>query len=426
MLNHVKTLARAAYARVPMLVIFALIAALDHALRSLLPADSGVILAMALASYAGSASYDQANAHYLDLSDVLSAVLLADTFFLGRVPMGEAGTQTVHYWTEDTLNATVVTVAIAISNGDTSLVLGSGQGAKLRIGALLQDEAILSDEVMQVTAISTDTITVARSVGDSQPAASGGEAHAAACSLRVIGMPVQEGDSGVTDMSVIRSRKSNTFQIFKREVEVSGTTKAIKSAGVPNEFNYQIAQRMLEIHRELGMAHLTGVQISAGSDTVYRSMDGVSNVVRIGANTLTAAEALSESTVNALCTLIWNKGGQPNLLVGHDTQMTKFAELYKDKIRLVASDRQVGRFITKFLTDKGIELDLLTDRWAKKHELLAVDSSRLSLHPLVGRAMHMEPLAKTGDADRAMIIGEYTQVTRNAAQSHALHRALTA
>lgn len=381
---------------------------------------------MALAAYAGLASYDQSNAHFLDLSDVLSAVLLADTFFLGRVSMGEAGTQVIHYWTEDALNAVAVTVAIAIANGDVSIVVGSGQGAKLRIGALLQDEAIGSDEVMQVTAISTDTLTIVRSVGDSQPAAAGGEAHLAGCSLRVIGQPVQEGDEGVNDISLARSRKSNTFQIFKREVAVSGTTKAIKSAGVPNEFNYQIAQRMLELHRELGMAHLTGTQISAGSDTVYRSMDGVSNVVRIGANTVTGAEALSEATVNNLGTLIWNKGGQPNLVVGHDTQMTKFAEMYKDKIRLVASDRQVGRFVTKFLTDKGIELDLLTDRWAKKHELLVTDSSRLSLHPLQGRAMHMEPLAKIGDTDRAMIIGEYTQVTRNAAQSHALHRNLTA
>ncbi len=388
---------------------------------------------MALATYAGAASYDQANSHFLDLSDVLSAVLLADTFFLGRVPMGEAGSQTIHYWTEDSLNAVAVTVAIAIANNDVTFDVGSGQAAKIRIGALLQDEAIGSDEIMQVTAISSNTLTVSRSVGDSQPAASGGEAHLAGCSLRVIGQPVQEGDEGVNDLSVTRLRKSNTFQIFKREVAVSGTTKAIKSAGVPNEFNYQIAQRMLEIHRELGMSHLTGTQIATGSisvceigPTISCSMDGVSNVVRIGANTITTSEALTENTVNALGTLIYSKGGQPNLLVGADQQMTKFAEVYKDKIRLVASDRQVGRFVTKFLTDKGIELDLLTDRWAKKHELLMVDSSRLSLHPLQGRAMHMEPLAKVGDSDRAMIIGEYTQVTRNAAQSHALHRALTA
>ena len=378
---------------------------------------------MALASYAGSASYDQADSHFLDLSDVLSAVLLADTFFLGRVPMGEAGTQTIHYWTEDSLNATVVTNAAALDSSETTLNVGAAQGLRLRIGALLLDEKIGKTEVMQVTAISTDAITVVRGVGDSAPA---GEAHDAAASYRIIGMPVQEGDAGVTDRSVARTQKNNSFQIFKREVEVSGTTKAIKSAGVPNEFNYQIAQRMLELKRELAMSHLTGVKIATGSDTVYRSMDGVRNVVRIGGNEITTFEGLSEAAVNALNTLIWNDGGEADLAVGHEGQMTKFAEMYKDKIRLAPSDRQVGRFITKFLTDKGTELDLITDRWAQKQDLLLLDSKRLSLHPLQGRALHMEPLAKTGDADRAMIIGEYTQVTRNAADAHALHSGLTA
>ena len=378
---------------------------------------------MALASYAGSASYDQSDSHFLDLSDVLSAVLLADTFFLGRVPMGEAGTQTIHYWTEDSLNATVVTNAAALDSSETTLNVGAAQGLRLRIGALLLDEKIGKTEVMQVTAISTDAITVVRGVGDSAPA---GEAHDAAASYRIIGMPVQEGDAGVTDRSVARTQKNNSFQIFKREVEVSGTTKAIKSAGVPNEFNYQIAQRMLELKRELAMSHLTGVKIATGSDTVYRSMDGVRNVVRIGANEITTSEALSEAAVNALNTLIWNDGGEADLAVGHEGQMTKFAEMYKDKIRLAPSDRQVGRFITKFLTDKGTELDLITDRWAQKQDLLLLDSKRLSLHPLMGRALHMEPLAKTGDADRAMIVGEYTQVTRNAADAHALHSGLTA
>jgi hypothetical protein len=380
---------------------------------------------MALAAYAGAASFDQTNAHFLDLSDVLSAVLLADTFFLGRVPMGEAGDQTIHYWTEDVLNATTVVVALAVASTDTSFTVTdpNSLAAGLRIGALLQDVVIGSDEVIQVVGIAGNVCTIVRAVGD---AAYPAEAHLAGASYRLIGSPVQEGDTEINDRSVVRVRNSNSYQIFKREVQVSGTTRAIKSAGVPNEFNYQIAQRMLELHRELGMSHLTGVGIATGSNTVYRSMDGVANVIRKGGNILTAAEALSEATVNNLNTLIWNQGGQANLLVGNDIQMTKFAEMYKDKVRLVASDRQVGRFITKFLTDKGTELDLLTDRWAKKHELILADSSRLSLHPLMGRAMHMEPLAKTGDADQAMIVGEYTQVTRNAAQAHAIHRNLTA
>lgn len=377
---------------------------------------------MALASYAGAASYDQADSHFLDLSDVMSSILLADTFFLGRVAKGEAGTQTVHYWMEDSLNATVIQAGEAIDDSETTLTIDSTAG--VRLGALLMDEAIGKSEIMQVVDVTNSTtLEVVRGFGDSAIAA---ETHEDNCQLRIVGQPVQEGDTSVADRSVTRLRKSNTYQIFKKEVQVSGTTKAVKSAGVPDEFNYQIAQRMLEIHRELGDSHLNSVLKAAGSDSVYRSMDGVRNVVKIGGNVVTTAEALSEPAVNALNTLIWNKGGQADVAVGNDLQMTKFAELYKDKIRLAPSDRQVGRFITKFLTDKGTELDLITDRWARKGDLLLLDIKRLSLHALQGRDMHMEPLAKVGDSDRAMIIGEYTQFVRNAAQAHALHSGLTA
>lgn len=380
---------------------------------------------MALASYAGAASYDQANSHFLDLSDVMSSILLADTFFLGRISKGEAGTQTVHYWMEDSLNAVVVTATEDMDNSETGLDIDECAG--VRVGALLMDEAIGKSEIMQVTAVSAasgaGTLTVVRGFGDAAIAA---ETHVNGTTFRIVGQPVQEGDTSVQDRSVTRLRKSNTYQIFKKEIQVSGTTKAIKSVGVPDEFNYQMAQRMLEIHRELGDSHLNGVLAAAGSDSVYRSMDGVRNVVRIGGNVITTAEALSEPVVNALNTLIWNKGGQADIAVGNDIQMTKFAEMYKDKIRLATSDRQVGRFIIKFLTDKGTELDLITDRWARKGDLLLLDSKRLSLHALAGRDMHMEPLAKVGDSDRAMIVGEYTQFVRNAAQAHALHSGLTA
>lgn len=376
---------------------------------------------MALASYAGSASYDQSNSQFLDLSDMLSAILLADTFFLGRVATGEAGTQTTHYWTEDSLNATTVTLNEDLDNSETGVDVVDSTG--IRIGCMLIDETLGKTEVMQVTAIAGNTLTVVRGFGDSAPAA---ETHANGSLLRIIGQPVQEGDSGVTDRSVARARKNNVFQIFKNEVEISGTLRAVKSAGVPDEFNYQTANRMLELKRELAQSHLLGVKVASGSDSVYRSMDGVRNVVRIGGNTITTSEALTEDVVNRLNTLIWNDGGEANLAVGHEQQLSKFSEMYKDKVRLTPSDKQVGRFITKFLTDKGTELDLVVDRWALKGDLLLCDSSRLSLHALNGRAMQMQPLAKTGDSDRAMIVGEYTQVTRNAAQAHALHSGLTA
>ena len=384
---------------------------------------------MALASYSGWGSYDAPNAAHLDLSDELSAVLNADTAMLGRIPSGGVATNVDHYWVNETLNAVTITLneGAELSATDTTLTIVSNSAP--RVGDLLMDEAIGKQEVMQVvTVTNATTLEVVRGVGDSAPA---GEVHAAGAVLRVIGSPVQEGDAGVADRTVARTRVHNVCQIFKKEVEISGTQQAIRLAGVPDEYNHQLAMRMLQLRRELGQSVILGVKITntgaGGSDSVYRSMDGIRNFTRANSSQLvTTSEAMGEGVVNNLARLIYNQGGEYNFALGAADQMTKFSDLHKDKVRLAPSDKMRGVFVNKFLTDLGVEIDLIIDRWALKGDLIIGDQGRLKLVPLQGRALQGTPLAKTGDAMRGMIVGEYTLEVRNAAQCFALHSGLTA
>ena len=381
---------------------------------------------MGIPSYGGAASYDQSAGSHLDLSDELSAVLLADVFFLGRIPVKGEAKNVDHYWIEDTLNAYQLTTTIALAAGDTALTIASN--GNITVGCLLVDEAVGSAEIMQVTTVTSATaLVIARAVGDSAPTA---ETHALGAKFRIIGQPKQEGDANVADNSKTRLRKQNTCQIFKKEVEISGTIQAIDMAGVPDEYNYQLAHRTLELRRELGMAVYASVLITnsgtGGSDSVIRSMDGVRNRVRQQtAQVDSTTTVLDEKLVNSLYRLIYAQGGEANFCVSTADQMTKFSELYKDKIRLAPSDRQRGVFVTKFLTDLGVEIDLIIDRWAFAGDLLMGDEKRLRLVPLRGRSWQALPLAKTGDAMRGMIVGEYTLEIRNAAQCFALATALT-
>lgn len=383
---------------------------------------------MALSDFDGLASYDlgaNAGAH-LDLSDELHAVLNADTFLLGRIAVKGMATNVDHYWVEESLNATYVTLAEELDASETGVDVVSASG--VQIGALLVDETLGKQEVMQVTAISGTTLTVVRAVGDSAPAA---ETHANSSRLRIIGRPKPEGDETVTDETVARTRKHNVCQIFKKEVFISGTQTAIKMAGVPSEYQHQLAMRMLELRREMGMTAYASVKItnsgSGGSDSVYRSMDGIRNFVRGNSSQLiTTAEAISESVVNKVYRKIYDQGGEADFAVGSADQMTYFSEMYKDKIRLAPSDKMRGVFVTKFLTDLGVELDLVIDRWALPGDLLIGDTKRLALVPLQGRALQATPLAKQGDALRGMMVGEYTLEVHNAGQAFALHSGLTA
>jgi hypothetical protein len=386
----------------------------------------GVTLA-ALSGFSGLATYDLGqNLGHIDLSDEIAAVLNADTMLLGRIPVKGQATQVDHYWLEESLNAATVQLNGALTAIATSMVVDSATG--VQIGALLVDQTLGKQEVIQVTAISGTTLTVVRGFGDSAPAA---ETHADDALFRIIGRPKPEGDENVTDETVARSRKHNICQIFKSEVFISGTQKAVAMAGVPDEVAHQTAMRLLELRRQLGMSAYTSVKSSnsgqGGSDSVYRSMDGLRNFVRNNSGQLvTTSEALDETVVNYLAHLIYDQGAEPNFAVGSRDQMVAFSEMYKDKIRLAASDKQRGAYVTKFLTDLGVEIDLITDRWCLPGDLLMGDLSRVALVPLQGRAMQATPLDKRGDALRGMIVGEYTLEVRNAGQAFALHTGLQA
>ena len=390
--------------------------------------NDGTYVMAALAAFTGLATYDQTNAGQLDLSDELSAILLADTMLLGRIGVKGEASQVDHYWLEESLNSATLTGAEALDASETTFDVASGHGARCQIGTLLMDEAIGKQEVLQVTAISSDALTVVRGFGDSAPA---GETHEDAAVFRIVARPKPEGDENVTDETVARTRVHNICQIFKKEYKISGTAQAVQRSGVPNEVAHQLAMRMLEIKRELEQSVLLSVKSSnsgaGGSDSVYRSMDGIRNFVRRQSSQLiTTSESFSEQVMNKLYRLIYDKGGECDFANGAAEQMTAFSEMYKDKVRLAPSDRARGVYVTKFLTDLGVEVDLLVNRWSLKGDLILGDSKRLALMPLAGRAMASKPLKESGDALIGMVVGEYTLEVRNAAECFALHSGLQA
>lgn len=393
-------------------------------------AVAGVICAMAIPSFDGSASYDIGGASQganLSLRQELHAILLADTMFAGRIGSAPAVKNIDHYFVEELLNAHYVTLGEDLDNSETGVDVGSGEGATVPIGSLLVNESEAGkDEVMQVTAVSTDTLTVVRGAGDSGPSAT---THTSGSRLRVIAQAKQEGDENVVDRSRARTRVHNVCQIFKREVKISKTQQAIDMAGVANEYTHQVGRRMLELKRELAMSIWAGVKITnsgaGGSDSVIRSMNGVRNFVRAQSTQVdSTSNAFNEPLINALYKKIYDKGGEASIAVGTAEQMTKFSSLHQEKVRLSPSDRARGVFVTKYLTEYGVELDLLIDRWCLKGDLMLLDPNRVKLAELQGRAFQATPLSPAGDADKGMIVGEYTLEVHNAGECFALATAL--
>lgn len=372
-------------------------------------------------------SGDQSAVYKLDLSEVLAQILLDDTDFLSTLGVSsEVATQTKHSWVEDALNATTAKQSGGTANqlalGTTSgtlIVFSASQVGQITAGTLLKNQLSGKTEVIQVTAMSTNSATVTRGYG-----ATSAQTHSAGATWDIIANPRPQGMPGPKDESTTRALKHNFTQIFSKGVKITGTAQAIDHAGISAEDAYQIDLRLRELKRELDRACIMGVR--AGSDvgaSTYGTMGGVIDFVGFIAagNTNGTAETLTPSVLNAMAKQAYNDGGMPDLVLVGGTQKQKISTFDQEFRRSTLDTRRAGYTVEEFVTDLGWNLRVVVDRWVPSDVCLVLDSSKLKVMPLNGRAFFLEKLAKTGDSNDWQIVGEYTMEVRNAAEAHAYH-----
>jgi len=88
--------------------------------------------------------------------------------------------------------------------------------------------------------------------------------------------------------------------------------------------------------------------------------------------------------------------------------MRLFTDWDDSKIRTRQDARVGGHWITSYLTDSGIEIDLVPLRHAPMNLGFVLDTNLMTLVPKQGRKLVIEKLAKVGDYDRWQLFSEYT------------------
>lgn len=379
---------------------------------------------MALASHSGLSSYDQSAGEFLDLSNELAEIIRRDnTSFLSRVGISGEAIETAHSWMEDSLNANTATAAEAIDNSETAIDVASGHGVRFKVGTLFKVARAGSTEVMQVTGIATDTLTVVRGYGSTSA-----EDHGVTTNhtLQIIAHPAQEGQDAPADESKVRTKKTNYTQIFQRGIQVSHTMRSVLQAGVADEYTFQVARRLMEVMRELDSSLVAGIKSpDVGSDSAYRSMGGIIEFVSAGGNTNTTSEALTLSVVNDMCKQIWDDGGTPNFILVGGKQKRAISAFDQSARRSAYDATVAGYVVDKVITDLGFVLDVIVDPWVPDDVAVVGDLNKVRVMPLRNSAMRAEDLAKTGSAFKGQIYGEYTAEIRNAAEAFAYHNNLS-
>jgi len=362
-----------------------------------------------------------------DVSDVIGIISPYETPLLDALgdPMREA-TSTHHEWLEDELlpnkdaiNDSTFTDPAA----DTDFVVDNG--SRFRVGDQIQVEG--SEELMLVTGISTNTLTVVRGYAGTTP-----EDLADNQVINILGNAALEGADKPGVRFTSRSRQGNYTQIFTAAVEVSGTDLAASQLGLADEMDYQKQERLRELLRDLENTVINGgqpVSNPQGGDSARRSMRGIiqhlsTNVFHIGDAGLPSGTDLDEAKINYVLRQIWqNSSGNVDLIVVGGFQKRKINAFSAGSRTFGAGDTTYTDMISVYESDFGV-CRVVTTRWVPQDAVLLLDSSRINVLALAGRSFHFKALASSGDYECGELIGEYTLELKNEA-AHGMIRDLS-
>mgnify|MGYP001145735883 CR=1 FL=1 len=362
-----------------------------------------------------------------DVSDLIGIISPYETPLLDALgdPMRDARS-THHEWLEDELlpnKDTVNDSTFGDPASDTDFVVDNG--SRFRVGDQIQIEG--SEELMLVTAVSTNTLTVVRGYAGTTPKDLADDQV-----VNILGNAALEGSDKPAARFTNRKRCSNYMQIFTATVEVSGTDMAASQLGLADELDFQKQERLRELIRDLENTVINGGQPASnpeGSDSVRRSMKGITqhlstNVFHTGDSGFPSGTGLDEAKINYVLRKIWeSSNGNVDLILVGGYQKRQINAFCSDSRTYGANDTTFTDMLSIYESDFGI-CRIVTTRWLPQDAALLLDSSRISVLPLAGRSFHFKPLASAGDYECGEIIGEYTLEMKNEA-AHGLIRDLS-
>lgn len=370
-----------------------------------------------------------------DVSEILDAMYLKDTPFVNRIKWGAGSKNTKHEWVTDTIGHGYVVLSNGgnVASDASDFIIGtSGVGS---IAEALKQ--LVTDTVLKYNGDS-DKSNGYLMVADPAAGAGAGSCEVDflsgtsclitdAATLWVLATVANEGSVPRGDTSRARALPYNYMQIFRKDVRVTGTMAAMQMHAVPDEVKYQIMSRSYEYWRELEKSAIMGKR-QVGSATETSLFGGVLDFLigESGSHIDTTSTALDETKMNDVIQGIFDRGGNPDLILCGAKQSRKFAGFDRNRVRVGQDIRKAGWAVTKYLSDMNIELDILVSRWVPANFLFVLSSEELALVPMNGRKYNLTKLAVVGDYEEWQLISEVTFEPRGySLGKHGMFTALT-
>ena len=364
-----------------------------------------------------------------DLSALLNDKVINEAFDIARsnrtgilqaVSMGPARTAYDGYkmgWLDFRIDATSSVTTDDVLIGATTIPVADG--SKFRAGMTLSPEG--SEEVILVTAVSGNNLTVTRGFGGSTAAAlTDGQ------KLTIDSVGREENSTAQNDGIFQPDSVENFFQTMDTAVEFSRRALATIQFGNTNDLAFQVSERIRQLAIQMDRALVRGRRATAtiGGDTVtytgglrfYMTQSGGINTDGDGALTL--------DKINAINAEIVSRGGTANTIaVG-----IKQARVLSALVSANYSSQRLG----EWTADEGSLLTLpsdlplvgnvnriVVDTNLADDELVIMDSSMISVVPMASGNAEASGAWRTVDAtqngqdgQRTRIIGDFAMEIR--------------
>jgi hypothetical protein len=237
-----------------------------------------------------------------------------------------------------------------------------------------------------------------------------------------------EGDDVASfDAVVATVRLQNYAQISRKTIILSATEEVVNKAGRRSELAYQIAKRGSELKRDQEFTMLNGAVAAAGSTSVARgtaslgawvktNVDMQTNGVNPSYTTLPNSartdgnvRAFTETILKNVIQQVWASGGTPKILmVGpvNKQRISTFAGIASSRFNIDGGAKPatlVGA-VDLYVSDFG-NVATVANRFQRERDAWVLDPEYAKMVTL--RPYQQIELAKTGDADKRMLIVEW-------------------
>ena len=247
-----------------------------------------------------------------------------------------------------------------------------------------------------------------------------------------------EGDD-ITDYGTLSStvRVGNYCQISRKLAAVSGTLESIDKAGRNSEMAYQLVKKGKELKRDMETIALANIAPDAGGPTTARQMATLgcwvktntdisatssgnptyTSGVPAAARTDGTARAITTTIINSVCSAAWTTGADVNvLMVGTHVKKTisTLTSAVTRNYDITGKPRPTAFIgaIDVYVSDFQI-LEIIPNRYQRGRDAWFLDMDYCCIAQL--RPMHSDKMARTGDADKRMLLVEWTLVVKNEA-----------